>query len=203
MRQSSTLDRRLFIKAASRFVGQTAAAGSLLSLAPSMPRSRARSQPKTPTPEPLIQPPERRSANGILDATITAAPGPVQFGDRAFTGLLYNGAYVPPTLRARPGRYAADHFPQQSDLWARSSWLRGPHLYRCWHPFEPALSRQHSNTRCASRRLASKVRACSGITPMHTASSMIKSSPACRALWSSMALTNFSRCCTDCRNAFF
>jgi FtsP/CotA-like multicopper oxidase with cupredoxin domain len=103
MRQSSTLDRRLFIKAASRFVGRTAAAGSLLSLGPSMLGSRARSQPKTPTPEPLIQPPERRSANGILDATITAAPGPVQLGDRAFTGLLYNGAYVPPTLRARLG----------------------------------------------------------------------------------------------------
>jgi suppressor of ftsI len=103
MRQSSTLDRRLFIKAAGRFVGQTAAAGSLLSLGPSMPRSRARSQPKTPTPEPLIQPPESRSANGILDATITAAPGPVQLGDRAFTGLLYNGAYLPPTLRARLG----------------------------------------------------------------------------------------------------
>jgi hypothetical protein len=37
MRQSSTLDRRLFIKAASRFVGATAAAGGLLSLGRSMP----------------------------------------------------------------------------------------------------------------------------------------------------------------------
>jgi suppressor of ftsI len=101
MRQSSTLDRRLFIKAASRFVGGTAAAGGLLSLGPSMPG--ARSQPKTPTPEPLIQPTETRSTNGMLDATITAAPGPVQLGDRAFVGLLYNGAYVPPTLRARLG----------------------------------------------------------------------------------------------------
>ena len=102
MRQSSTLNRRLFIKASIRFAGRTAAAGSLLSLGPSMP-ARARSQPKTPAPEPLIQPPERRSANGILDATVTAAPGPVQLGDRAFTGLLYNGAYVPPMLRARLG----------------------------------------------------------------------------------------------------
>src|SRR5262249_4410423 len=56
MRQSSTLDRRLFIKAASRFVGATAAAGGLLSLGPSMPG--ARSQPKARAPEPLIQPPE-------------------------------------------------------------------------------------------------------------------------------------------------
>ena len=66
MRQSSTLDRRLFIKAASRFVGATAAAGGLLSLGPSMPG--ARSQPKAPTPEPLIQPPEVHSVNGVLDA---------------------------------------------------------------------------------------------------------------------------------------
>lgn len=101
MRQSSTLDRRLFIKAASRFIGATAAAGGLLSLGPSMPW--ARSQPKAPTPEPLIQPPEMHSVNGVLDTTIAAAPGPVQLGDRTFTGLLYNGAYVPPTLRARLG----------------------------------------------------------------------------------------------------
>ena len=103
MRQSSTLDRRLFIKAACRFVGGTVAAGSLLSLGPSMPGSPARSQPKTPTPEPLIQPPETRSVDGILDATITAAPGSVRLGERAFAGLLYNGAYVPPMLRTRLG----------------------------------------------------------------------------------------------------
>lgn len=101
MRQSSTLDRRLFIKTAGRFFGATAAAGGLLSLGPSMPG--ARSQPRAPTPEPLIQPPEMHSVNGVLDMTIAAAPGPVQLGDRAFTGLLYNGAYVPPTLRARLG----------------------------------------------------------------------------------------------------
>lgn len=44
-----------------------------------------------------------RSANGILDATMTAAPGTVRLGDHAFDGLLYNGAYVPPTLRAGLG----------------------------------------------------------------------------------------------------
>jgi suppressor of ftsI len=95
MRQSSRLDRRSFIKTTSRFVGGVAAAGSLLSLGPS------RSQPKATGP--LVQPPETRSVNGVLDATITAGPGRVQLGDRAFTGLLYNGAYVPPTLRARLG----------------------------------------------------------------------------------------------------
>jgi suppressor of ftsI len=103
MRQSSTLNRRLFIKTASRFVGSTAAAGSLLSLGSSMPASRARSQPMTPMPEPLIQPPETRSVDGMLDTTITAAPGQVHLGERTFAGLLYNGAYVPPLLRARLG----------------------------------------------------------------------------------------------------
>jgi len=100
MRQSATLDRRSFLKAAGRSIGRTAAAGSLLSLGPSV---LSRSQAKSPTSEPLIQLPEIHSENGVLDATLTAAPGPVQLGERAFTGLLYNGAYVPPTLRARLG----------------------------------------------------------------------------------------------------
>jgi FtsP/CotA-like multicopper oxidase with cupredoxin domain len=52
---------------------------------------------------PLIQPAEIRSENGILKATITAAPGRVQLGDFAFPGLLYNGAYLPPLLRPRLG----------------------------------------------------------------------------------------------------
>jgi FtsP/CotA-like multicopper oxidase with cupredoxin domain len=53
--------------------------------------------------EVLVQPAEIRSANGVLDATLTAAPGRVQLGDYAFPGLLYNGAYMPPLLRARLG----------------------------------------------------------------------------------------------------
>jgi FtsP/CotA-like multicopper oxidase with cupredoxin domain len=53
--------------------------------------------------EPLIQPAEIRSENGILRATIVAAPGRVQLGDFAFPGLLYNGAYLPPLLRPRLG----------------------------------------------------------------------------------------------------
>jgi suppressor of ftsI len=49
--------------------------------------------------EPIVAPPEIRSQNGVLRATITAAPGRVQLGDFAFPGLLYNGSYVPPVLR--------------------------------------------------------------------------------------------------------
>ena len=99
---TSTLDRRSFLKAAGGF-GKMAAAARLASPGLPMLGSAVRSQAKAPTPEPLIQPPELRSANGVLDAAINAAPGPVRLGDRALTGLLYNGAYIPPTLRARLG----------------------------------------------------------------------------------------------------
>lgn len=53
--------------------------------------------------EPLIQPPEIRSENGVLRTTITAAPGRVKLGDLSFPGFLYNGAYIPPLLRPRLG----------------------------------------------------------------------------------------------------
>ena len=55
------------------------------------------------TGELLIQPSEIRSKNGVLDATLTAAPGMVQLGDFSFPGFLYNGSYLPPVLRARTG----------------------------------------------------------------------------------------------------
>ena len=55
------------------------------------------------TGELLIQPSEIRSKNGVLDATLTAAPGMVQLGDFSFSGFLYNGSYLPPVLRARTG----------------------------------------------------------------------------------------------------
>lgn len=53
--------------------------------------------------EPLLQPPEIRSDNGVLATTITAAPGQVQLGDFSFPGLLYDGTYVPPLLRLKLG----------------------------------------------------------------------------------------------------
>lgn len=52
---------------------------------------------------PLVQPPEIHSRDGVLDATLTAAPGTVQVGEFTFPGLLYNGAYLPPVLRVRTG----------------------------------------------------------------------------------------------------
>lgn len=51
----------------------------------------------------LRQPSEIRSEGGVLNATLTAAPGRVQLGEFVFPGLLYNGSYVPPLLRPRLG----------------------------------------------------------------------------------------------------
>jgi suppressor of ftsI len=82
------MSRRSFLKAA------CAAAGTSLL----RPLDALASVPST-----LLQPPEIRSRDGVLDATLTAAPGRVQLGDFAFPGLLYNGAYIPPLLRVRLG----------------------------------------------------------------------------------------------------
>ncbi len=51
----------------------------------------------------LIEPSQLRSRGGVLAATITAAPGRVQLGNYAFRGMLYNGSYLPPLLRAGVG----------------------------------------------------------------------------------------------------
>jgi suppressor of ftsI len=55
------------------------------------------------TREALVQPSEIRSKNGVLEATLTAAPGSVRLGDFSFPGFVYNGSYLPPVLRARAG----------------------------------------------------------------------------------------------------
>jgi suppressor of ftsI len=52
---------------------------------------------------PLMQPSEVRSEHGVLATTIAAAPGKVTLGELSFPGLLYNGSYIPPLLRARLG----------------------------------------------------------------------------------------------------
>lgn len=49
------------------------------------------------------EPPVLVSTNGVLDATLEAAPRPLSLGGVPVDGLLYNGAYPGPTLRVRPG----------------------------------------------------------------------------------------------------
>jgi suppressor of ftsI len=43
------------------------------------------------------------SSNGELAVQLNAEPGLFRVGDRPFEGMLYNGAYIPPLLRVRPG----------------------------------------------------------------------------------------------------
>src|SRR3954471_15651301 len=45
---------------------------------------------------PLVQPSVIRSKDGVLSASLTAAPGRLQLGDYAIPGFLYNGSYMPP-----------------------------------------------------------------------------------------------------------
>jgi len=53
--------------------------------------------------EPLVQPPEIRSRNGVLNATLTAAQDRMHLGEIEFPGFLYNDSYLPPLLRLRLG----------------------------------------------------------------------------------------------------
>src|SRR3989442_8571901 len=43
------------------------------------------------------------SHDGVLDLTLTAARGAMQVAGRRVIAQVYNGSYVPPTLRVQPG----------------------------------------------------------------------------------------------------
>ncbi|MFB6875868.1 multicopper oxidase family protein [Streptomyces sp. NPDC056323] len=51
----------------------------------------------------LQDPPELVSRGGLLKATIVVERRKVRVGDRQLYATTYNGAYMPPTLRVRPG----------------------------------------------------------------------------------------------------
>ena len=93
------IDRRRLLTAAAG-LAKTTLAGSLLG-APALLARRSQAAPRAR--EPLRSPPEIHSENGVLTATLTAAPGRVELGQFAFPGLLYNGAYMPPLLRPKLG----------------------------------------------------------------------------------------------------
>jgi suppressor of ftsI len=101
-----TLDRRSFLKSAKEAC-EVLAASNILGPAVAFVEAGVRlpdaSGAEAAGRELLTPPPDIRSENGILQATITAAPGRVQLGDFVFPGLLYNGSYVPPVLRPRLG----------------------------------------------------------------------------------------------------
>ena len=127
--RAPALDRHSFLNHAGR-LGMTLAAGSLLTPGVPMAGFGPRSLAKGPTSEPLLQPADIRSRNGILETTITAACGPVRLGDHEFTGMLYNGNYVPPTLQARLGDTLRIMFRNDltESIADRSSWIRRAYL---------------------------------------------------------------------------
>ena len=49
------------------------------------------------------EPPVVESRAGVLRTSLTAAPSLVRVAGRDATLMVYNGSYIPPTLRARPG----------------------------------------------------------------------------------------------------
>jgi FtsP/CotA-like multicopper oxidase with cupredoxin domain len=55
------------------------------------------------TPENFVDPPELKSSNGVLEVTLTSRLAKIKIGNQEFTSTVYNGLYVPPTLRVRPG----------------------------------------------------------------------------------------------------
>jgi suppressor of ftsI len=100
---SQDRDRRSFLKSAGR-AGVVAMSGlrpgaALLGAGTALLRSDRAVAGR----ERLVQPPEIRSQNGVLEATLTAAPGRLQLGETELPGFFYNGAYLPPLLRARLG----------------------------------------------------------------------------------------------------
>jgi suppressor of ftsI len=57
----------------------------------------------SPRPETLRDPAVVASRDGVLDVTLTAARATVDIGGQSVLAAAYNGSYVPPTLRVRPG----------------------------------------------------------------------------------------------------
>lgn len=52
---------------------------------------------------PLPEPEQYVSGNGVLHTTITATREAIDIGGKSVVGTVYNGAYLGPTLRLRPG----------------------------------------------------------------------------------------------------
>ncbi len=78
-------------------------AAAVTLLASTLPGSR-RAAAQTPLAQvPLPQPEEYVSENGVLTATLNVTRGPVTIGGVEAIGTTYNGAYVGPTLRLKPG----------------------------------------------------------------------------------------------------
>ena len=74
------------------------AAVLLLPLAASGPRDAGLARGAT-----FREPAVRASRDGVLQVTLTARRAPVEVGGRRFIAQVYDGSYLPPTLRVQPG----------------------------------------------------------------------------------------------------
>lgn len=77
------------------------APGGVAATSLSPPRTAPEAVPED-GPE-IVDPPQLRSRNGVLKATLEAAPARIAVAGRTFTSNVYNGRYVPPTLVLAPG----------------------------------------------------------------------------------------------------
>jgi FtsP/CotA-like multicopper oxidase with cupredoxin domain len=93
--------RRYFLTSAARAGLASMALPRGVLLGASGAAQASRSDPGTW--QPLLQPQDIRSENGVLRATLAAAPDQFRLGEVAFDGFLYNGSYLPPLLRPRVG----------------------------------------------------------------------------------------------------
>src|SRR3546814_65034 len=53
--------------------------------------------------ETFVEPPEISGKAGVVEATFEVKEGRIRVGDQDVTTTVYNGLFVPPVLRARPG----------------------------------------------------------------------------------------------------
>jgi suppressor of ftsI len=51
----------------------------------------------------FLEPPSSSSRDGVLPVTLSAARSSIRIGDQVAVTEVYNGGYIPPTLRVRPG----------------------------------------------------------------------------------------------------
>ncbi len=66
-------------------------------------RSTQTSETTAGSSETFVSPPEIVSSNGVLSAMLTAGTATVKIENSNVLARVYNGLYMPPTLRVRPG----------------------------------------------------------------------------------------------------
>ncbi|MCW5893261.1 MAG: multicopper oxidase family protein [bacterium] len=70
----------------------------------------------TAAPRPILtNPPQLASVNGVLEATLQVGMQTFTVANKLVTAPVYNGSYIPPTLRVRPGDTIALHFVNAID----------------------------------------------------------------------------------------